>query len=99
LYTLFEIKDKNKILSEFLLMYLKSDLCKEHINHKIQGATRKVLKKGDLFTLKITAPTKDQQLEILDLVKKEQGIIQKLEEKIDLHKQIINDSIENIWTS
>ncbi|MDQ5953237.1 MAG: hypothetical protein QG551_465 [Patescibacteria group bacterium] len=99
MYTLFEIKDKNKILPEFLLMYLKSDLCKEHINHKIQGATRKVLKKDDLFTLKIPVPTKDQQLEILNLVKKEQGIIQELEEKIDLHKQIINDSIENIWTS
>jgi type I restriction enzyme M protein len=99
MYTLFEIKDKNKILPEFLLMYLKSDLCKEHINHKIQGATRKVLKKDDLFTLKIPVPTKDQQLEILNLVKKEQGMIQELEEKIDLHKQIINDSIENIWTS
>lgn len=99
MYTLFEIKDKNKILPEFLLMYLKSDLCKEHINHKIQGATRKVLKKDDLFTLKIPVPTKDQQLEILNLVKKEQGTIQELEEKIGLHKQIINDSIENIWSS
>lgn len=99
MYTLFEINNKNKILPEFLLMYLKSDLCKEHINHKIQGATRKVLKKDDLFTLKIPVPTKDQQLEILNLVKKEQGIIQELEEKIDLHKQIINDSIENIWAS
>lgn len=99
MYTLFEIKDKNKILPEFLLMYLKSDLCKEHINHKIQGATRKVLKKDDLFTLKIPVPTIDQQLEILNLVKKEQDTIQQLEEKIDLHKQIINDNIENIWTS
>jgi type I restriction enzyme M protein len=99
MYTLFEIKDKNKILPEFLLMYLKSDLCKEHINHKIQGATRKVLKKDDLFTLKIPVPTIAQQLEILNLVKKEQDTIQQLEEKIDLHKQIINDNIENIWTS
>ncbi len=99
MYTLFEIKDKNKIISEFLLMYLKSDLCKEHINHKIQGATRKVLKKDDLFTLKIPVPTIDQQLEILNLVKKEQDTIQQLEEKIDLHRQSINDNIENIWTS
>ncbi|MDD4412473.1 MAG: N-6 DNA methylase [Patescibacteria group bacterium] len=99
MYTLFEIKDTNRIVPDFLLMYLKSDLCKEHINHKIQGATRKVLKKDDLFSLKIPVPSKDKQIEILNLVKKEQDAINDLDETIKKHKKLINGYIENIWAS
>lgn len=99
MYTIFEIKDTNKILPEFLLMYLKSDVCKEHINHKIHGATRKVLKKDDLFLLKIPIPTKRKQIEVLNLIKKEQKNINDLDTKIEVHKKIINNYIESIWTS
>jgi len=99
MYTIFEIKDTNKVLPEFLLMYLKSDVCKKHINHKIQGATRKVLKKDDLFSLKIPIPIKEKQIKVLNLIKKEQSNINNLNKKIDAHKKTINDHIENIWTS
>jgi len=97
MYTVFEINDSNIILPEFLLTYLKSDLCRKHINHKIQGATRKVLKKDDLFSLKIPVPKREEQINILNLIKKEQEMISGLAAKVDSHKKTINGYIENIW--
>jgi len=97
MYTLFEIKDSNKILPEYLLMYLKSDIAKEHINYKIQGATRKVLKKDDLFSLQIPVPNIKKQKDILNKVKEEEKDIEKLECKIESHNQKINKMINNIW--
>jgi len=97
MYTLFEIKDSNQILPEYLLMYLKSDIAKEHINYKIQGATRKVLKKDDLFSLQIPVPSIKKQKDILDKVKDEEKNIEKLKYKIESHNQKINKMINNIW--
>lgn len=97
MYTLFEIIDTEKVLPEYLLMYLKSDVCKEHINFKIQGATRKVLKKDDLFTLQIPVPKVEKQRKLLEKVNNIGSEITILEKDIEEKKSDITDLINNIW--
>jgi type I restriction enzyme S subunit len=97
MYTLFRVKDEERVSSEFLLTYLKSDFCRNQINQKIQGATRKVLKKDDLFSLQIPVPTRKEQRELLSKISSEIKQISVLDEQIDLHKSAINTLIAGIW--
>lgn len=97
MYTLFRVKDEERVSPEFLLTYLKSDICRNQINQKIQGATRKVLKKDDLFSLQIPVPTIQEQRELLSRISSEMKQISALEEQIDLHKGAINALVEGIW--
>lgn len=97
MYTVFKIKDEEEINPIFLLMYLKSDVCKEHINYLIHGATRKVLKKNDLKKLKIPVPSLNEQLKILESADKEKQKIANLEEKIAEHQTHIEEIIDGIW--
>jgi restriction endonuclease S subunit len=78
-------------------MYLKSDVCKEHINFKIQGATRKVLKKDDLFTLQIPVPKVEKQRKLLEKINNIESEITILEKNIEEKKSDITDLINNIW--
>ena len=97
MYTLFTVKDETVISPEFLLMYLKSDVCRQQINQKIQGATRKVLKKDDLFSLKIPVPTIEEQMKLLEEINSELEKISKLEKETDFHRANINTLIQSIW--
>ena len=97
MYTLFRVKDEERVSSEFLLTYLKSDFCRNQINQKIQGATRKVLKKDDLFSLQIPVPTMQEQNELLSKISSEMKQVSVLEEQIDVHKGEINKLIAGIW--
>jgi len=97
MYTVFKIKDQEEINPTFLLMYLKSNVCKEHINHLIHGATRKVLKKNDLKKLKIPLPSLKEQLRMLSEIDTEKQKITGLEERISEHEQHIDGIINGIW--
>jgi len=97
MYTLFKVKDESVISPEFLLVYLKSDVCKKQINQKIQGATRKVLKKDDLFTLQIPVPSLKEQSQLLEKLKIELKSISELESQVETHKSNMELIIRSIW--
>jgi len=97
MYTLFTVKDESVISSEFLLVYLKSDVCKQQIDQKIQGATRKVLKKDDLFSLRIPVPSAAEQSLLLSQINRELASITALEKEASDHKANVDNLIRSIW--
>ncbi|MFH0873527.1 MAG: N-6 DNA methylase, partial [Candidatus Komeilibacteria bacterium] len=97
MYTVFKIIDESIIDKEYLLSYLKSDLCQRQINHKIQGATRKVLKKDDLGKLRILLPPMDIQRKLMGKVKIELSKIVELQDKIQEHSGNISSILLGLW--
>ena len=94
-----------KILPDYLLFFLKSDLGLEAINKNASGAVRKRLYYSDLARIELNVPSIDRQLEILTSVKKIEAMVsqlrdpKRLEKVYQLKQSIFQEAIQGKLTA
>ena len=96
MYVSFKITRPNELNEEYLLTLLKSDEFKNIINNEAYGAVRKQLRFSDLENIEIPVPEYDEQIKIINLIKKKNNEINLLKEKIDDISSEINKIIDEV---
>lgn len=102
-YVVFSCSEK--ILSEYLLFFLKSDIGLEAINKNASGAVRKRLYYSDLARIELNVPSIERQIEILASVKKIESMVTQLrdpkrkEKVFQLKQSILQEAIHGKLTA
>lgn len=102
-YVVFSCSEK--ILPDYLLFFLKSDIGLEAINKNASGAVRKRLYFSDLARIELHVPSIEKQIEILDSVKKIESMVTQLKDperkgKVSQLKQsILQEAIQGKLTA
>jgi restriction endonuclease S subunit len=102
-YVVFSCSEK--ILPDYLLFFLKSDIGLEAINKNASGAVRKRLYYSDLARIELNVPSIEKQIEILGSVKKIESMVTKLKDperlgKVSKLKQsILQEAIQGKLTT
>lgn len=102
-YVVFSCSDK--ILPEYLLFFLKSDIGLEAINKNASGAVRKRLYYSDLARIDLNVPSIEKQIEILASMKKIESIVTQLrdpkrkEKVFQLKQSILQEAIQGKLTA
>ncbi|MBB6713401.1 restriction endonuclease subunit S [Clostridium gasigenes] len=88
----------NKVLAEFVQIYINSDKCKKHLLSETFGSAVSIVKASTFKELHIPIYKNEEQTKIIDLNKlmiKEKKLLNKLvEEKEKYHKNIINNILK-----
>ncbi|HHI3606223.1 TPA: restriction endonuclease subunit S [Bacillus anthracis] len=79
---LFKFQDNKFIFNKFFYYFLLSDLCKKQLNGSKRGGTQSFVSLRDLRNLKVPLPPLEQQKEIVMVLDKVQGLIEKRKEAI-----------------
>ncbi len=93
-----------KILPDYLLFFLKSDLGLEAINKNASGAVRKRLYYSDLARIELNVPSIERQNEILGSLKKIEAMVsqlrdpKRLEKVSQLKQSILQEAIQGKLT-
>jgi type I restriction enzyme S subunit len=101
-YVVFSCSEK--ILPDYLLFFLKSDIGLEAINKNASGAVRKRLYFSDLARIELNVPSIEKQIEILGSVKKIESMVIQLQdpERIgkvtQLKQSILQEAIQGKLT-
>lgn len=102
-YVVFSCSEK--ILPDYLLFFLKSDIGLEAINKNASGAVRKRLYFSDLARIELHVPSIEKQIEILESVKKIESMVTQLRDperigKVSQLKQsILQEAIQGKLTA
>ncbi len=89
---------KNKILAEYLTIYLNSKRGQSELNKYSIGASIKTILIKDLQNIKILVPDIEKQKIIIDLYKQKEEHKKLLNKKEYLYEQIFQQIIKNVTT-
>lgn len=95
LFSIVRVKDKNKVLPEYITIYLNSKEVEKQLFTGIQGTSIMTISNQVLSQIEIEVPSIDKQLEIVKLdklLKREKQLLELLQEKRRiLFENIISD--------
>ncbi len=91
--------DKQIILSEFLVIWLNSNLGQVQINKNTTGATVKTITKGELENIKIRVPSLEKQQLLVDLYETKEKLNNKLKIKAEKVENIFQGTLAEIINS
>ncbi len=91
-------RPNNKILlSEYLYYFFQTENCQAQFRNIISGAAQPQLPIRDLKSAKIPVPTIEIQRRVVELIKKEQELVNANNQLIEIFEQKIKDRIARVW--
>ncbi len=91
-------KKSEKIIPEFLLNILDSDMVAEMFENQSAGATQKFVSLGVLRGLKIPLPPLAIQKQIVEQIEAERTLVDSAKKLIDIYEQKTKDAIAKLWS-
>ena len=93
------INNRNKVLPEYLRIYLNSKPGQQKLNNQNRGATIKSLSKSSLLEISIPVPSVENQKQIISIYENYYSRKGMYQEQARLHKEIANYTINKLITS
>jgi restriction endonuclease S subunit len=90
-------KKSERIIPDFLLNILDSDLIKTMFENQAAGATQKFVSLGVLRGLEIPLPPLAIQKQIVEKIETERALIESAQKLIEIYEQKTKDTIAKLW--
>lgn len=90
-------KKSKKIIPEYLLNILDSDLVVTILENKSAGATQKFVSLGVLREIEIPLPSFEIQKQIVKKIESERALVESAKKLIEIYEQKTKETIAKLW--